>query len=100
MRSLAGLTGVDLAVMGNNEQFVERCCGEALDCRWTGDIRPYGQKFGLYGTVLLSVFSLGLLAPDLLVFRLPPRAEALRQPTQRRKVCILNPDGDLRPRVE
>ncbi len=81
-----GLTSVDLAVRGGSEAFVERCCAEALQNRWAGDIHPHDQPFGLYPTVLLCVLSLGLLAPSLLVFRPPPRSEVLRAPAQRRTV--------------
>eukprot|EP00961_Rhodomonas_salina_P188535 2544326-Rhodomonas_salina.3 len=45
-----------------------RDVAEAWSCR-------YDQRFGLYPTVLLCVCSFGLLAPELIVFRPPPRAE-------------------------
>jgi hypothetical protein len=50
-----GQTGVDLAILGNCRKFIETCCVEALDCRWTGDLSPYRQPLGLYTTVALCV---------------------------------------------
>lgn len=88
-----GQTGVDLAVLGNNTVFIEKCCGEAFDCRWTGDIHAYDQRLGLYPTVLVCILSFGLLAPDLIVFRPPPRSEALRAPSQRIKIPKMNVDS-------
>jgi hypothetical protein len=80
-----GQTGVDLAILGGCRNFIEVCCAEALDSRWSGDLNPYRQPLGLYGTVVACVSTGGLLAPSMVAFREPPFAEALRGPTQRRK---------------
>ena len=83
-----GQTGVDLAILGNCRKFIETCCVEALDCRWTGDLSPYRQTLGLYPTVVLNILSVGLLTPHLVSFRMPAQAEALKAPTQKRKVPL------------
>ena len=82
-----GQTGVDLAVLGGCSNFLERCCVQALDYRWSGDIHPYNQRFGLYPSVIASILSGGLLVPYCIEFRKPPRAEVLRSPSQ--KIPIL-----------
>jgi hypothetical protein len=48
----------------------------------------YPPPVGLYPSVLLSVLSLGLLAPHILEFRRPPRAEVLRSPTQKMRIPV------------
>jgi len=83
-----GLTSIDVALMGNSKQFIKECCGAALDYRWSGDLEPYHQPIGLYPSVLLSVLSCGVLAPYLLEFRRPPRAELLRPPTQKMRIPV------------
>jgi len=78
-----GQTAVDLALMGQSDTFLEKCCSNALDYRWSGDLHPYNQSLGLYPSVMVCLLSGGLLAPYLLTFRDPPAAEAVRPPTQR-----------------
>jgi hypothetical protein len=77
-----GQTGVDLAIFGECSTFIERCCVQALDLRWSGDIHPYNQTIGLYPSVIVCVLSGGLLAPSFIEFRDPPTAEVLRPPGQ------------------
>lgn len=78
-----GQTGVDLALLGRCHKFLEQCCGQALDFRWSGDLHPYNQPLGLYPSVLICLLSGGLLAPTLMTYRKPPVADCFRPPAQR-----------------
>jgi hypothetical protein len=81
-----GQTAVDLALLGSCHTFLVQCCSQALDYRWSGDLHPYNQTLGLYPSVILCLFTGGLLAPHLLTYRAPPPAEAIRPPTQRIRI--------------
>jgi hypothetical protein len=81
-----GQTAVDLALLGSCHTFLVQCCSQALDYRWSGDLHPYNQTLGLYPSVILCLFTGGLLAPQLLTYRSPPPAEAIRPPTQRIRI--------------
>jgi len=87
-----GQTGVDLALLGSCHSFLEQCCSQALDYRWSGDLHPYNQTLGLYPSVTLCLLTGGLLAPNMLTYRDPPAAEAIRPPTQRIRI----PEGGKR----
>ena len=87
-----GLTAVDLALLGNCPTYLEQCCSQMLDFRWSGDLHPYNQTLGLYPSVIICLLSGGLLAPTMLTWRDPPAAEAIRPPTQRMEI----PEGRKR----
>jgi len=89
-----GQTAVDLALMGQCNTFLEKCCSNALDYRWSGDLHPYNQSLGLYPSVMVCLVSGGLLAPYLLTFRDAPVAEAVRPPTQRITIPVNSRNSD------
>lgn len=85
-------TIVDVAVLCQCHVFVEKCCTEAIERRFAGDLLPFSQpavlglKLGLKRLVLANMLVFGLLAPLTMKFHTFPIAENLRFPTQRARV--------------
>lgn len=89
-----GLTAYDLAVLSESTAFISQCCMEARDQRWYGDITAHSSVLGLpqWCAVVLSVLTLGVLAPLTFEFDLPPNSDATRPPACRRKIPRGFPD--------
>jgi len=82
-----GNTLVDIAIRSESGLFLTKCCREAIDRRFAGDLRAYDQNLGLVkglkANVMINLCFLGLFAPWFMQFENFPLAYNLRYPTQR-----------------